>query len=234
MITRDGLTLILVGFCVTAVLLMVAVRWDSMLFAALAGLFALLSVWTVFFFRDPERSFPPQEGILTAPADGRILGVEKIAHDDYVGGEALRISIFLSVLDVHINRIPADGVVDFVRYQPGKFFVAYCDKASQFNEHTDIGIITSSGYRILVKQIAGTIARRIICRLNAGDTVTAGERFGMIRFGSRTELVVPSGSRLRVKKGDRVKGSQTILGFLPEPPVTADRAEKTTEENVEL
>jgi phosphatidylserine decarboxylase len=234
MITRDGLTPILVIFCVTAVLLMVAVKWDSSLFASLAGLFALLCVWSVFFFRDPERSFSHQEGILTAPADGRILGIDKIAHHDYVGGEALRISIFLSIFDVHINRIPADGVIDFVRYQPGKFFVAYCDKASQFNEQTQIGIITSSGHRIHVKQIAGIIARRIVCRLNAGDTVTAGQRFGMIRFGSRTELVIPSGSRLRVKTGDRVKGSRTILGFLPEPLATADSAEKMTGENVEL
>ena len=234
MIAREGLILILIPFCVTVVLLTVALRWDSWLLASLAGLFALISIFTVFFFRDPERSFPPQEGVLTAPADGRILGIERIAHHDYVGGEALRISIFLSVFDVHINRMPADGVVDFVKYQPGEFLVAHCDKASELNEHTQIGIITSSGHKILVKQIAGIIARRIVCRSKVGDTVTAGDRFGLIRFGSRTELVVPSDSRLHVKAGDRVRGSETILGLLPETPVTIEEAERTMGENAGL
>ena len=119
--------------------------------------------------------------------------------------------------DVHINRVPIAGTVDYVKYNPGQFFPAFVEKASEKNEQTEIGITTRSDSRVVVKQIAGIIARRIICRLTKGDSVQAGERFGMIRFGSRTELFVPADSRIEVSMGDKVRGAATIIGYLPEP-----------------
>lgn len=234
MIAREGVLLIIVGLAATAVVLLAAVRWDSKVILVFAAVIALLTVFTVFFFRDPDRTFEYQPGILVAPADGKVLSVETIQHHDFIGGEALKVSIFLSVFDVHVNRIPADGVVEFVRYNPGKFLPAFRDKASELNEQTEIGFTTTDGYRIVVKQIAGIIARRIVCRLKAHDTVKTGDRFGMIRFGSRTELFIPVGSRLVVAKGDYVKGSETVLGFLPEQGGEVEEAESAKEENVQL
>lgn len=127
----------------------------------------------------------------------------------------MKISIFLSIFDVHINRIPASGRIDYVKYNPGKFFAAYKDKASQLNEQTEIGITTEAGHKIVVKQIAGLIARRIVCKLREGDAVSVGNRFGMIRFGSRAELFVPVNSKLQVETGEHVKGGQTVIGYLP-------------------
>jgi len=171
---------------------------------------------------------------LALPADGRIVGIDTVDNHPYVGGRAVKISIFLSMLDVHINRVPATGTVDYVKYNPGKFFAAYKDKASYLNEQTEIGITTDSGDKIVVKQIAGIIARRIVCRLREGESVRVGEKFGMICFGSRTDLFVPLDSDLRVHMGDHMKGGLTVIGYLPArgTPAVPDNAAKG--ENVEL
>ncbi|MFH1688129.1 MAG: phosphatidylserine decarboxylase family protein [bacterium] len=219
MIAREGLTLILTGAAITAVLLLAAVRWDSLILASLAGVFALLSVFTTFFFRDPPRDISSQPDVLVAPADGRILAIDSLAHHDYIGGETIKISIFLSVFDVHINRIPTAGVIDFAEFHPGAFFSAFKDEASRDNQHSEIGMVATGGHRIVVKQITGSIARRIIYHLKPGQKVATGERFGLIRFGSRTELFVPVGSDIEIKVGDKVKGGLTIIGRLPEAQV---------------
>ncbi len=234
MIARDGLGLIFIGLAGTVGLALLSTWWDSHIVVALAALAALPTVFTIFFFRDPERRFEDQPGILIAPADGRILGIRKIGHHDFIGGEALEVSIFLSILDVHINRIPADGTVEYVKYNPGKFFKAFLDKASDENENTEIGIITPSGHRLVVKQIAGMIARRIVCHLKQGDSVDAGARFGMIRFGSRAELYVSADSDIRVTTGDHVKGGATVIGFLPGAVDKAGSYDSTQAKNVEL
>lgn len=233
MIVREGLGIIFIALCVTVVVLLLAARFDSRLLAIAAGLFALLTVFTVFFFRDPDRQFDSEPGILLAPADGRILSVEKLEHHDYIGGPAWKVSIFLSIFDVHINRIPCAGSVDYVKYIPGKFFKAFLDKASDENEHTEIGITTTSGQRLVVKQIAGLIARRIVCRLHEGDQVATGARFGLIKFGSRTELFVPIDSEILVAKGDHVKGGATVIGRLAEGMAT-DLSDSSQATNVEL
>ena len=124
-----------------------------------------------------------------------------------------KVSIFLSVLNVHVNRVPASGKIDYVKYNPGKFFAALADKASELNEQTEIGMTTASGQKIVFKQIAGMIARRIVCRLTPQENVAAGERFGMIRFGSRTELFVPVNTKISVKPGDKVKGGRDDRGI---------------------
>ncbi|MCK4460249.1 MAG: phosphatidylserine decarboxylase family protein [candidate division Zixibacteria bacterium] len=234
MIARDGLGLIFIGLAGTVGLALLSTWWDSRIVAVLAALVALLTVFTVFFFRDPERHFDDQPGILIAPADGRILGVEKIGHHDFIGGDAVKVSIFMSILDVHVNRIPSDGSVEYIKYRPGKFFKAFLDKASEENEHTEIGITTLSGHRLVVKQIAGIIARRIVCHLKQGDTVEAGARFGMIRFGSRGELIVSADSDIHVTTGDHVKGGATVIGLLPSAVDKAGSYDSTQAKNVEL
>jgi len=214
MIAREGLPFIMLGLALTAIPVWLALRFDSLWLASVAAVMAVLTVWVIFFFRDPERSFEPAPGVLVAPADGKVLAIDTIPNHPFVGGETAKISIFLSVFDVHVNRIPADGRVDYVKYNPGKFFPAFRDKASDMNEQTEIGMITPDGSRLVVKQIAGIIARRIVCRAEEGQSYAAGVRFGMIRFGSRTELFVPVETEIKIRAGDKVRGGETIVGYL--------------------
>ena len=163
------------------------------------------------FFRDPERTPPTVTGAILAPADGRVMGVVDV-EDGWVG-RAVRVSIFLSPLDVHVNRSPVAGLVRDVQYARGRFLAAYRDEASELNERCTVALEGDSA-RLTVRQIAGVLARRIVCRVRPGDKLQAGERYGLIRFGSRTDLVVPRGTELRVRVGDRVRGGETIMGVL--------------------
>jgi phosphatidylserine decarboxylase len=214
MIARDGLTIILVLFVLTVALIFVATRFDSRASFGLSILFGLFTLFSLFFFRDPNRAVPAGEGILVAPADGKIVAIEQLRDHPHIGGPATKISIFLSVFDVHINRVPVSGTIEYVDYHPGKFIAAYEDKASDINERTEIGMTAASGQKIVVKQIAGLIARRIVCRLEMGDVVATGDRFGMIKFGSRTDLIIPGDSRVEVSMGQHVAGGTTIMGYL--------------------
>ncbi len=215
MIAREGLPFIVGGLAVTAVLAWAALRWDSLWLFGAGALLAVLTLFTIFFFRDPPRVVSVDTDLILAPADGRIISIDTVENHAYVGSRAVKISIFLSIFDVHVNRIPASGTIDYVKYNPGKFFAAYRDKASYLNEQTEIGMTTKDGHRLVIKQIAGLIARRIVCKLRERDAVSAGDRFGMIRFGSRTELFIPADSHLRVRLGQHVKGGLTIMGRLP-------------------
>ena len=214
MIAREGFPFILIGLVLTVVSILLATRTNSGWLFAVSVVFGVLTLFVTFFFRDPNRTFAAEPGLLVSPADGRVIKVEQLASHPFVGGPTLKISIFLSVFDVHVNRVPANGTINDVKYNPGEFFVAYADKASEKNEQTEIRMTTESGERVVFKQIAGYIARRIVCRLKVGDTVKAGERFGMIRFGSRTELFVPASAALLVKVGDRVFGGETVIARL--------------------
>ncbi len=234
MIAREGLPFIAIGLVLTVTSILAASRWDSKVLLGMSAVFALLTVFTVFFFRDPDRSFEPEPGILVAPADGKVLAVEEIGFHEYVGGDAIKISIFLSVFDIHVNRVPADGAVEYVKYIPGEFHMAFVDKASELNEQTEIGIRTASGHKVVVKQIAGLIARRIVCCLTEGMEVVAGDRFGLIRFGSRTELFVPVGTDIQIKAGQRVKGSETVMGFLPPSPALETESDQSQGDNVKI
>jgi len=168
------------------------------------------SLASLGFFRDPEREIPAVTNGVLSPADGRVLGVED-AVDPFVG-PSTRVSIFLSPLDVHVNRAPIAGLVVDVIYTPGRFVAAYDPDAGD-NERCAIRL-QGDGARVTVVQIAGVVARRIVCRVGAGDKLAAGERFGMIRFGSRTDCYVPRGSDVRVRPGDRVVGGVTVIGML--------------------
>jgi len=167
------------------------------------------------FFRDPERTTPREPGILVAPADGKVVETVTLEHHDDVGGPATRISIFMSILDVHVNRSPCAGLVRAIRYQPGRFLDARDVRSGQVNEANTIVIdpIGSNDGPVVVRQIAGLIARRVICSLKVGDRVEAGQRIGMIKFGSRIELIVPACHRYRptVCPGDHARGASTIL-----------------------
>jgi len=175
----------------------------------LAGLFF------VNFFRDPRRTPPSGDQLLVSPADGKILFVEpEVDEPRFLRGRAAMVSIFMSPLDVHVNRAPLDGDIEAVHYNPGEYFAAYSDKASLENEQNAIVLRAADGRRILFIQIAGFLARRIVCRVRPGDRVRRGERVGMIKLGSRVDVWIPGAVRLRVAAGDRVRAGETVLGEL--------------------
>ena len=176
-----------------------------------AGLGLVLTVGVGLFFRDPERIVPQTPETIVSPADGRVL--EIVAENT----QTRRISIFLSLWDVHINRAPYGGVVRSVVYTPGEFLAAYRQEASLVNEANTV-TIADHGREFIVKQIAGVLARRIVCRVRPGDTLEKGQRYGLIRFGSRTDLLLPTTAEIAVQVGDVVRGGETILAFLKEPP----------------
>jgi phosphatidylserine decarboxylase len=175
------------------------------------GLGLVLTVGVALFFRDPERIIPQTPETIVSPADGRVM---EIVPEN---AQTRRISIFLSLWDVHINRAPYGGVVRSVVYTPGKFLAAYRQEASLVNEANTV-TIADHDREFIVKQIAGVLARRIVCRVRPGDTLEKGQRYGLIRFGSRTDLLLPTTAEIAVQVGDVVRGGETILAFLKEPP----------------
>ncbi len=183
------------------------------LFKPIIALPALLLLWTLWFFRDPERRIPAEPGLLVSPADGTVTEVSRVPRTDFFDEPATRIGIFLSVFNVHVNRAPCDGVVKTTRYTPGKFLDARHPDSGAQNESNAILLDRGPDGPILVRQVAGAIARRIVCAIKPEDKVERGQRIGMIKFGSRTELYVPERvlSEVAVKIGDTVKGGETIL-----------------------
>lgn len=173
----------------------------------------IVAVFVIQFFRDPPREVPTQANAVLSPADGRIVKVEKVA-DPYTGRESLLISVFMNVFNVHSNRAPVDGSVERVAYSPGKFVNADLDKASTENERNALVIQLAGGERIAVVQVAGLIARRILCYVKAGDALKRGQRYGFIRFGSRVDVYLPLSARPRVAVGDKVAATSTILADL--------------------
>lgn len=179
---------------------------------------ALLLVFVLWFFRDPERVAPEGERKLLSPADGTVADVETVREDRFLGGEALRVGVFMSVFNVHVNRAPVSGTVAYRDYCPGKFLNAMAAEASRANECSFVGLEMLDGTRVLVRQIAGLIARRIVTACEVGDRLDRGERFGMVKFGSRLEVYVPAaaGFEASVKVGDKVSAGMTILGTIGE------------------
>ncbi|MHB8124822.1 MAG: phosphatidylserine decarboxylase family protein [Desulfitobacteriaceae bacterium] len=172
------------------------------------GIFFL---FVLYFFRNPERTIPNDELTLVSPADGVVMDVERVYEDKFFQGESIRIRIFLSIFNVHVNRSPMAGKIVFQTYHPGKMFPAFKSHASEFNEKNYIGI-ENQYLRILVTQVTGFIARRIVCWVKEGDELSRGERFGLIKFGSCTELFLPPDVEVSVTQGDKVVGGQSILG----------------------
>ena len=204
---RDGFFYAL-GLGVVATLL-----WLLTQSVALTALPLVLAVFFLWFFRDPERAIPAGPGEIVSPADGLVTEAEWI---EVAGGSRLRISIFLNVFDVHVNRSPVAGTVKAVEYREGGFLNAMKPESVVENEQTLV-VIDAGGYDISYKQIAGLLARRIICAVKVGDRLERGQRVGMIKFGSRTDVLMPGDAVLQVKNGSRVKGGSTILAVLPQP-----------------
>lgn len=178
-----------------------------------AGLL-LLGLFCAFFFRDPERALPPGDALVVSPADGKVVVIGAAPEGAAPGPGALQVSIFLSIFDVHVNRSPVAGRVERVDYQPGEFLPAWDEKASLRNEQNTV-TVDRDGQRVVFKQIAGLIARRIVFKKKAGDSVFRGERVGMIRFGSRVDLLLPAAARLRVRLGEHVAGGSSVIAELP-------------------
>ena len=171
---------------------------------------ALILILTLNFFRDPDRKTPNRERILTSPADGKVIVVKSKLDNNFVGENVNLISIFMSPLDVHVNRIPISGTVEYLKYHQGKYLAAFDENAMNINERLEIGINSKYG-KVLFTQVAGFLARRIVTELNIGDTVKIGNRFGMIKFGSRVDIYVPNDFKPSVKLNDRVTAGETIL-----------------------
>ena len=211
MITRHGISIIIYTFIAFALLLILYILYPAIWSSIPAGITGFIALFNLYFFRDPERTVPAGENLVLSPADGTVIRIDEVEETEYFKSRVTRLSIFLSVFSVHINRIPISGTVDFLRYKKGKFVAAFEHKASEENEQTIIGI-NSGNHRILFTQIAGIIARRIICNLNESDKVTAGNRFGMIRYGSRVDVYFPPEFKLKVSLRDKVTGGETVIG----------------------
>jgi phosphatidylserine decarboxylase len=207
-VAKEGLPFIFFGLA----LVLLFLCFKSFILTLLA---LLCTLFTVYFFRDPERRSDADDRAVLVPADGRILSVEPVeAEVSPLGAPALKASVFMSLFDVHVNRIPVSGKVAEITYHPGKFFAANRDKASEQNEKNRITLETGDGQRIIFVQIAGFVARRIACWIKEGDEVKAGQRFGLIRFGSRLDIYLPATSHILAQRGHKVKGGQTVLGYL--------------------
>jgi phosphatidylserine decarboxylase len=206
-IARPGYPIITIGLFGVALFLW----WGVM-----AGwiLFALVTLFVISFFRDPERQSPQDEKAILSPADGRILLIEEKDMTPFSTGRAIKISVFMSVFNCHVNRIPLSGRIETIVYRPGKFFSANQDRASAQNEQNALLLRTPEGLEISFVQVAGLIARRIVCWVKPGSTIKRGERFGMIRFGSRVDIFLPISTRIRINRGDKVKAGLTIIGEL--------------------
>ncbi len=207
-VAREGIPFIIIGTGLTSIFLIL--NWKF-----LASPLAVLTLLIIYFFRDPDRTLINEKRAVLTPADGKVISIEKLNNtDNPLKAPGIKISIFMSIFNAHINRIPIRGKIAQLSYHPGKFFSANRDKASLYNEHNIVTLETDQRKKIVLIQIAGLIARRIVCWVKKGDLVETGQRFGLIRFGSRLEVYLPSDTTLMVKKGQKVKAGQTIIGRL--------------------
>ncbi len=203
---RDGF------FYGVSLLVVAAIVWHFTGYAALAGIPVVLAIFFLWFFRDPPRKIPDGVGQIVSPADGKVDVAEWV---ETTSGGRLRVTIFLNVFNVHVNRVPVGGVVELVEFREGQFMNAMNPESALHNEQTLI-TINNGEYSVSFKQVAGLLARRIVCNLKAGDRVERGQRMGMIKFGSRVDVLMPAEAKLLVKKGQHVIGGKTVLAAMPE------------------
>ncbi len=211
---REGMPFMWAAAVLALAAIAIAYRWPRPVLASVAVVFVLLAVWVAYFFRDPERTGERGPRLVIAPADGKVVQVMEVDEPAFMHGRAIRIAIFMNVFSVHVNRYPVSGRVAYTHYNPGKFLNAAVDKASLENEQSSVGIETG-GHRVLVRQIAGLIARRIVTYSRPGDQADQGVRFGLIRFGSRVDVYVPVGSTPRVTLGEHTTAGTTVIAELP-------------------
>jgi phosphatidylserine decarboxylase len=214
MFAREGYPFIVGAAILAAIGYIVALRLRSWPLWLLAFVLTLVALWVAWFFRDPVRSGDRGSQVVVSPADGRVVLISEVDEPSFVHGRTLRVSIFMNVFDVHVNRYPVDGTVRYVERKAGKFLNAITEASSAENEQASVGI-ESGGHRILVRQIAGLIARRIITDSQEGDVAVQGSRMGLIRFGSRVDVFLPPDSTLRVALGERMIAGVTVVAELP-------------------
>jgi phosphatidylserine decarboxylase len=211
---REGLLFIAIAAVVAAGGFGFAISRRSWGLWLAAFVLLLLALWVAYFFRDPERTGDRGPSLVVAPADGKLIMITDVDEPTFIGGRAIRLSIFMNIFNVHVNRYPVDGVVKYIHYNKGKFLNAAAEKSSLENEQMSVGVETGR-YRVLIRQIAGLIARRIVTYSKLGEKVKQGDRMGIIRFGSRVDVFLPVGSTVRTKLGDATTAGVTILGDLP-------------------
>lgn len=206
-IAQEGYPFIIFSLVITVLISFFGICWLIILMVA-------LTLFVVWFFRNPERYFQDEEKLVISPADGKVVKIDNVEITGTIAGKYKKISIFMNVFNVHVNRVPYSGQIETINYHEGKFLSANLDKASVDNERNELMIRTEDGRVLWAVQIAGLIARRIVCWLNVGTPVKKGERFGLIRFGSRVDIYLPEDSKISVKLGDKVKAGETPLGYL--------------------
>jgi phosphatidylserine decarboxylase len=212
---REGLHLIALAFLIAAGAFAAALMKRSWPLWLIAFGLMLIALWVAYFFRDPERSGDRGTAVVTSPADGKVVQIVEVDEPSFMGGRAMRVSIFMNIFSVHVNRYPVSGVVRLAKHAPGKFLNAAVEQASLENEQTSVGIEAAGvGQRVMVRQIAGLIARRIVNYAKEGDRVNQGDRMGLIRFGSRVDVFLPVGTRVKVKIGDITFAGQTAIAEL--------------------
>ena len=217
-IHREGYPTLALVFAVSAALIFGADYFfpDNAIVLGLALAISLFLVITAGqFFRNPRRTTPENERHVIAPADGKVVVIEETDEMEHVGGRCIQVSIFMSPINVHVNRSPIAGVVDYFKYHSGKYLVAWHPKSSTENERTSLGIRNSAGQLVFLRQIAGALARRIVCYSRPGEALKQGAEFGFIKFGSRVDLFLPLGTKVLVNLGDRPIGGQTVIAELP-------------------
>ena len=211
MIARDGMSVIIGTGIVLLILLILAFIFKYMALWIDVIPVAILFFFNFFFFRDPERSFDGPPNVIVSPADGKVILIEETEEPYFIKDKAIKISIFMSVFNCHVNRIPINGTVDFLKYKKGQFLAAFDHRSGEFNEQQIIGITSAYG-KILFKQIAGIIARRIVCKLQLGQKVQRSQRFGMIKYGSRLDVFLPLNVEVKVKLNQKTTAGETVLG----------------------
>jgi len=214
MIAREGYPTILI-----VLILAFAGGWAASLLpdlftVAIQFLLMLLAGLVIYFFRDPDRETPPGDDLVISPADGKVVQIRQVTENTYIKGPVTQVSIFLSPLDVHVNRVPLSGKLEQVSYFPGTYKMAWEESASELNERAHFGVLHESGTKILFKQITGFLARRIVYHIQEGDNIRAGERFGIMKFGSRMDLLLPPDVEILVKEGDRTVAGESVVGII--------------------
>ena len=213
-VAREGVPFILVAVAIAGGGFALALARRSWALWLIALLLSVVALWVAYFFRDPERTGERGDALVVAPADGRVIQISDVDEPYFVHDKTMRISIFMNVFNVHVNRYPVSGTVQYLHYNPGKFLNAAAEKSSLENEQMSVGI-RAGVHNVLVRQIAGLIARRIVTYSKQGEVVRQGERFGLIRFGSRVDVFLPVGSRVRVAVGMHTLAGVTVLADLP-------------------
>jgi phosphatidylserine decarboxylase len=225
-ITRYGIDVFLTSILILGLLAVCSLLYlpSGVIQTVVLVTLGVLAALVVNFFRDPDRTAPEGKGIVVSPADGKVVVIRDVKEQEYLGGDAVQVSVFMSPLNVHVNRFPITGTVGHFRHIQGEYLVAFDDKSSERNERTHIGV-ESDGYRVFFKQIAGAVARRIVAPIQVGQRTVMGERFGMIKFGSRVDVIMPRSSVVKVQLGQTVRAGETILATYDIPSAAGKRSE---------